>query len=139
MFETLFECWLLGCSLRPCIYHASANRPILRPRRDKPPPHKRSSANWFLHILPDNRDVLGRRDIVACIPVHAFIFGIISRQNFSASRQSLSSAHCCRLYRRARALVSSKNQKGLDHASPYRPDRALLQTKGNLESVRTFV
>jgi hypothetical protein len=94
ILQGITEGWLGGGCLRSGVDHLRRTGRILRPTRNQTPTHRRNLPDWFLWVLPDNRNLLGRRDIVARTPI------VIPRGSLEVllddllpPRQSVASAH----------------------------------------------
>jgi hypothetical protein len=68
-FQCIAERRLRGRGLSPSIDHPSSSRRVLRPAWNEPPSHQRHFPDGLLGILADDRDGLGRSDVIAWTPV----------------------------------------------------------------------
>jgi hypothetical protein len=99
--QRIAERGLRGCRFRSGVNHLGGGRRVFCPRRNEPPAHHRQFADRLLWMLANDRDRLGRRNIVSGTPVLPFRDAVeVLLDKLLPSRQSVAPAHgrdYCRL------------------------------------------
>ena len=114
VFHRVTECGQRYCGFRSRVDHARSARSIFRPRRNQSPSHLRELSRGLSGILSDNRNRLGRSDIVPRYPVLGIGDRVeVFRYDLLPARESIAATHSSNYVRSRLRMVSGVSSEAM--------------------------